>query len=166
LGLNHPPGNSGVAAFVPIIWRQRRHPLRDGARLLAQLLDAKPRDIEGRHERASIGAAARQIRPHRNPGLLRSEIGASRGSFTNITAPSTRIGLDCLWDARRSLLCHARFAQPYKIRRFEQDADLRYPKRFDGPQTGNARITIIAAQVPGRGEFCDGLPDLACEAIG
>jgi hypothetical protein len=68
--------------------------------------------------------------------------------------------------ARHSLFCHTRSAQPDKICRFEQGTDLRHPKRSDGPQTGDTRISIIATQFPGRGKFGRGLSDPACEAIG
>ena len=71
-----------------------------------------------------------------------------------------------LREARRSRLCHARFAQPNKIRRFEQGTDLRHPKRPNSHQTGDARVSIIAAESASLGEFVDGLSDLPCEAIG
>jgi hypothetical protein len=44
--------------------------------------------------------------------------------------------------------------------------DLRHPEILGGPQAGDARMTIINAQVAGFGKFYRGAFDFAVEGIG
>src|SRR6516162_10836766 len=71
-----------------------------------------------------------------------------------------------LWGGWRSFFRHARLAQADEINSFEQGANLRTSKGSHGPQTGDARITIIAAQSAGFGKFGSGAPALSFEGIG
>jgi hypothetical protein len=51
----------------------------------------------------------------------------------------------------RSFLRHAGFAQTDEMGGFEQGADLRHPKIYDGLKAGDARIAIVAGQPAGLG---------------
>jgi hypothetical protein len=57
--------------------------------------------------------------------------------------------------AEASLLRYPRLLQTNYISGFDQGTDLRYPE-ISGLQTGDARITIVAAQPPRLGEFSGG----------
>ena len=68
--------------------------------------------------------------------------------------------------AGASLLRHPGLAKAGEIGGFVQGADLRHPELSDGLQTGDARITIVAAQPAGFGEFGGGAFGVAFEGIG
>jgi feruloyl esterase len=65
-----------------------------------------------------------------------------------------------------SLLRHPGLAQTGEISGLEEGADLRHPEIPNGPQTGEARITTIAVQPAGFGEFRGGALGLLFEGIG
>src|SRR6516162_5282486 len=66
---------------------------------------------------------------------------------------------------RRSLFRHAGLAQPGEIGGFEEGLGLRLPGKC-GSQARDTRITIVAAQPPGLGEFGGGAFALTLESVG
>src|SRR6516162_9436164 len=75
------------------------------------------------------------------------------------------------WAGQPLLVRHPRLAQADEISRLDQGADLRYPPisrtGLAGLQKfGHARMTIIAAQFSGFGEFGGGAFDLTIKTVG
>ena len=70
------------------------------------------------------------------------------------------------WDGHPSCLRHPRVAQSGEIGCFEQDTDRRPSERSQGPQTRDARVTVVATQLAGLGEFGGGAPSVTLETEG
>src|SRR5271165_2638936 len=66
----------------------------------------------------------------------------------------------------RSFLRHSGLAQTGEISGFEQGADFRHTPMSDGSHAGDARITIVAAELPGFREFGGGACGFASQGIG